>query len=433
MGLLLRLCGLLRGRSGKAIAAALTWCAAGSSAAACFEYRLPPSSWRSTAQAACNDAGGGAEVVARNVLGNAPNFSCSVDVKRDDGAGVNVGHRVFAIESREVPECADQCKDLSGKETTINWTIGYTRTPNISTDSDWKLIGPANKVPSDGLMCDPTTKCTMAATYAGATPWQSLSPTAQGTYRLSLDFSAQHLGQSCTPSDKETAAASPKAPIPPCPGAVGEVNGVAGCYGTATNPTAADVPEPKPAPAQPGNPAAGEKPSTGPGSGTGGAGRTPTTGNGGPAGGPIGAAGTGKAPDGTTPKPEEGKEQAACGAPGQAKCAIDETGTPDGKAAFDKGNKALDEVDAKRKEMLDGLKSTADKDTSWGVVPSWMAHGGCTAWNLGTLPLGVGITLEIDVCRVMPYVEAVMSFLWAAFTFFATIAMVFRVTTASKD
>ncbi|AVS66382.1 hypothetical protein C8245_12490 [Paracidovorax avenae] len=81
---------------------------------------------------------------------------------------------------------------------------------------------------------------------------------------------------------------------------------------------------------------------------------------------------------------------------------------------------------------MEGVKSTGDKDTSWGIVPSWLQHGGCTPWVLGTLPLGEPRDIKLDVCAILPYVEAVTSFLWAIGTFVATLAMVFRVTTASK-
>lgn len=92
------------------------------------------------------------------------------------------------------------------------------------------------------------------------------------------------------------------------------------------------------------------------------------------------------------------------------------------------------EAQGKRQlDGLDGIKRTDDKDTSWGVIPSWIAHGECSPWNLGTLPLGPGIPIEVDICRIVPYVNAVSNFLWAVFTFFATISMVFRVTTATKD
>lgn len=328
----------------------------------------------------------------------------------------------------------DKCADLSGKDTTINWTVGYTRTPNIDDTPNWALIGAYPSPPADGVICDPSSTCQVALVTTPSAVWQSGSPTSEGLYRLSFDYTGQHLGKKCIPGATDVAGASPNAEQPKCPGAVGEVQGVKGCYGTAANPSRNDVPLSKPAKPSAANPSAGPKPSSGEGSGNDGAGRTPSNGDGGPAGGPAGAAGApGTKPDGTTPKPGEGKEQANCGAPGQSKCAIDETGTPDGKSAFDK---AKADMEAEGKRQLDGLESikrTDDKNTSWGVIPSWIAHGECSPWNLGMLPLGGGIPIEIDICSIVPYVNAVSNFLWAVFTFFATLSMVFRVTTATKD
>lgn len=220
------------------------------------------------------------------------------------------------------------CKVRQGQDFTLNWSLGYTRTPDIDADLNWKFVAPPVKPPSDGLVCDPVSSCKVALVLVPTAVWQSLSPTSQGLYRVSVDYDAQHMGESCTPTPAENAAAHPAADKPTCPGFVGEVNGVPGCYGTASNPTANDVPETKPKPPEAGNPPAGKKPDSGEGSGSGGQGRTPSTGDGGPAGGPAAAAGSGTKPDGTTPKPDEGKEQANCGAPGQPKCGIDESGTP---------------------------------------------------------------------------------------------------------
>ncbi|RYH64324.1 MAG: hypothetical protein EON54_06685 [Alcaligenaceae bacterium] len=331
--------------------------------------------------------------------------------------------------SEDGPCNVDQCKPKQGQDTTVNWTVGYSRYP-IDHPSAYTLISPTVDPPADGVMC--VDSCKVAATYygAGVTGMYSASPTAQGTYRLSMDYPALHLGQSCTSAEAQKPL-SPTEPIPPCVGAVGTVNNVKVCTGTAANPVRNDTPTAKPPNAQEGNPRAGEKPSSGQGSGSGGAGRTPSTGNGGPGGGPAAAAGTGKGPDGTTPKPVEGKEQAACGAPGQPKCRIDETGTPDGKGVFDDAKKQFDDADKQRNDELEKIKGTSDKDTSWGQSFGWVQHGGCVPWNLGTLPLGAGIPIEVDICPIMPYIEWVTSFLWGLATFALTIGMVFRVTTSS--
>lgn len=309
-------------------------------------------------------------------------------------------------------QCADpapsQCAANSGKETTINWTIGYTRSPNIDADANWKLIGPPNKIPASGLLCNPSSPCELrfSGFSDGDKAWQSASPTSSGLYRVSLDVSATITGDTCTPSDADTAGLSKSASIPPCPGFTGEVNGVPGCYGTASSPTSNDLPEPKPTKPEAGNPAAGEKPSTGEGSGTGGAGRTPSTGNGGPAGGPAGAAGgTGTKPDGTTPKPGEGKEQANCGAPGQPKCGIDEGGTP---SKFDGDKAALDkwksDVEANRNTIKDADGSFFGSYSMFFAVPPIVP---CEPIEL---PNDQVLTRQ---CDVVEGTRSVMSYIWA--------------------
>lgn len=337
----------------------------------------------------------------------------------------------WGLSVRDVDCGPTHCSVQTGESTVVNWTVGYTRSPNIDADPNWSLIGPPNKVPVSGQLCEPSSGCTVSL-GAATDAWQSASPTAQGLFRVSLDIDATHLGTSCAPTAEENAGASPDAPMPQCTGYVGEVNGVTRCVGTASAPTSNDVPDSKPKPPEGGNPRAGEKPRSGEGSGTGGAGRTPTSGNGGPAGGPIGAIG-GSKPDGTVDKPGEGKEQAACGAPGQPKCSINETGTPDGKGAYDAAKAGLDKAEGDYTAGLDAIKNTADKDTSWGVVPSWIAHAECRPWDLGAFEImGQSFAIVISICDVMPYVVATTSFLWVVATFFLTIAMVFRVTAAPQ-
>jgi len=157
----------------------------------------------------------------------------------------------------------------------------------------------------------------------------SQTPSPQGLYRFSIDMLGHYTGGSCTEGPADQAAKADDSKDPPCPGFVGEVNGVKGCYGTADKPVRTEPPDPAVdrMSRDYGNPSAGTKPETGPGSGDGGEGRTPTTGAGGSQGGPAGAA-AGTKPSGTTNKPGEGKEQQNCGAPGQPKCGIDEAGTP---------------------------------------------------------------------------------------------------------
>lgn len=307
----------------------------------------------------------------------------------------------------EGPCGSPQCDAQRGEQKVVNWTVGYTRSPNIDADPNWKLIGAPNKVPSSGLLCNPSSPCELR--FSGFSDsdmaWQSAAPTPNGLYRLSLDISATVTGETCTPTELDNAALSKTAPIPPCPGFTGEVNGVPGCYGTASSPTSNDISEPKPKPAEAGNPAAGEKPATGEGSGTGGAGRTPSTGDGGPAGGPAAAAGSGTKPDGTTPKPDDGKEQANCGAPGQPKCGIDESGTP-GK--FDGNKAALDkwktDMDANRTAIKDADGSFFDSYNVFFAAPPFVP---CEPIEL---PNEVLLTRQ---CDVVDGTRSVMAYIWA--------------------
>jgi len=297
------------------------------------------------------------------------------------------------------------CKEKQGQDFTLNWSLGYTRAPNIDADPNWKFVSPPIKAPSDGLVCDPVSSCKVALVLVPTALWQSVSPTSQGLYRVSVDYDAQYFGESCTPTPAENAAAHPAADKPACPGFVGEVNGVLGCYGTASNPTSNDVSESKPNKPDAGNPPAGKKPDSGEGSGTGGAGRTPSTGDGGPGGGPAAAAGSGTKPDGTVPKPDDGKEQAACGAPGQPKCGIDEGGTPgkfDGdKAALDAWKSA---VEANRATIKDADGSFFDSYSMFFAVPPIVP---CEPIEL---PNDQVLTRQ---CDVVEGTRSVMSYIWA--------------------
>ncbi|WP_158534205.1 hypothetical protein [Paracidovorax avenae] len=427
---LLRLCGLLRGRSGKAIALVLAALAGSVAWAACDEWRpvdYLSVGWLGSPESACK--GIIAYTSAGAPAGTPPLVFAGLDgdvclMWRGDPSNK---YRM-PLEKRSNPSC-DSCDANNGKQQTVNFTVGWARSGNADAeDHVGKVTFPRGSVCVQG--------CTWQVSDTGVAAYRSVVPSPQGLHRLSVDFNVVGDGsKSCTASTDQDKAADPQQPPKECPGYVGEVNGKTVCVGSAAKPVGS--PEGPSAGRQSGggedtgNPSAGVKPGSGEGSGSGGAGRTPNDGNGSNPGGPAAAVGNGK-PNGTTDKPGDGKEQAACGAPGQAKCKIDESGTPDGKNAFDGPGKSLDDAFNKAREQLEGVKSTGDKDTSWGIVPSWLQHGGCTPWVLGTLPLGEPRDIKLDVCAILPYVEAVTSFLWAIGTFVATLAMVFRVTTASK-
>ncbi len=389
----------------------------------CYEYRRNSSdTWGPSAPAKCS------AMASAYSTANAPRVysvssvegnTCNLQYTASDGTVYKMSS---SLDVREVP-CGDPvCKSQQGQSKVVNFTVGYTRSSNIDTDPNWKLIGAPNKVPASGLLCHPQSPCEMR--FDGFSDsdmaWQSAAPTPNGLYRLSLDISATFTGETCTPTEVDNAALSKTAPIPPCPGFTGEVNGVPGCYGTASNPTSNDVSETKPKKPESGNPAAGEKPATGEGSGSDGKGRTPSTGNGGPGGGPAAAAGSGSAPDGTTPKPEEGKEQANCGAPGQPRCQIDESGTPNGGDSKDRLIDAVNKAADDQKAAIENAsKLKADGWTFSFALPS-----GCTALTLPGYQIPGQGALSIDVCKWQPMIHDVMTMLWLICTVWGCINMV---------
>lgn len=412
------------------------------SAETCFEFQASYSErttgWYSTKEKACAALNGsyavGGTAVSRTVSNSKPNDfgGCNLDVTttHNNGAVINGGGS-GPLNSRQTDQCTrpSECTAKAGTISTMNYTRGWARS-SVSNKSD--QIGATAELPNS--ICNDGCKYSVLGNEVA---YRSAEPSAQGLYRLSSDVAVIQTDQTCSAAE-QTAAVKPSSPDAPCPGSLGELNGKPYCAMPAGTTGVQPVGPPSKEPDDKGNPAAGPKPSSGEGSGTGGVGRTPTTGTGGNAGGPASAAngGTGTKPGGTSPdgtrdKPQDGKEQAACGAPGQPQCKIDETGTPDGKGVLDKYGRELADADKSRTDLLSTIKDKSDKDTTWGVSFGWVQHGGCQPWVLGTLPVGPGIEMKIDICPILPYIEWVTSFLWAITTFALTIAMVFRVTTQS--
>lgn len=339
------------------------------------------------------------------------------------------------------PDPPDQCKSKSGTSEIVNVTAGWARDPGPTTPAQiwvytYKLpaTGVANFCSSDGCQqsIDVTEPCAECQAYT------SQVPGTNGLYRKSVDFRAHYSGTSCDPSksdiDRDLTSANDQRD-PPCPGYVGEVNGVKGCYGTADKPVRPTDPQMPNKPQDNGNPAAGPKPSSGEGSGTGGTGRTPSTGTGGSAGGPAGAAaggtgsggsgsGSGTRPDGTTNKPSDGKEQQACGAPGQPKCQIDETGTP--KIEDGKFDKAADQYKTDRDALRDKASGTSDKGFFDGWRSFWFAPpiAACVPFALPSL-LNVSLG-NVDPCAVVEGVRSIMAYIWALAGLLLCVGMVTR-------
>lgn len=348
--------------------------------------------------------------------------------------------------------CVDQntaCSSKAGKQSVINMTIAWQRTPTTGY-AEWfnptKIpVGQVVSMCSGGCKVDIDIYSSENQDLSLGGGYVSQQPNAQGMYRRSMDFLATGGGTACTPTAADAAVNPNTANDPKCPGAVGEFNGKKVCVGTADNPLRGDMPNPElmKGDASVGNPAAGEKPATGEGSGAGGSGRTPQTGSGGSDGGPSGAAGNSSVPAGTTgngsspgyTEKRDGEEQKNCGSPGQAKCQIDETGMPDGSDAFKGTGDAWNQAKTQQDTFLSGVTNKADKDTSWGISSlSWLSHEQCQPWDLGTFTImGRQKQIRVDICAIEPYVIGVMNFLWIVGTFFITINMVFRVMTKTGD
>lgn len=153
-------------------------------------------------------------------------------------------------------------------------------------------------------------------------------------------------------------------------------------------------------------------------------------GNGGNAGGPSTAAidATG---NGTVDKPGEGKEQAACGAPGQPKCGIDETGTPDGKGRMASDLSSFGNELKKREDALGTVTSASGKDTSWGIMPQWTQGGTCSPWHIFTLPPFLNsMSVDLNLCPYKVYTDGIANFIWVALAIFAITSMVFAAMTS---
>lgn len=308
-----------------------------------------------------------------------------------------------------VPPAPDVCAASNGAAQVVNFTAGWQRTPSTAAGQDWLHT---SKLPASGVVsaCG-SDGCKQSFDVNAPCPdcqtWVSQVPNAQGLYRVSVEFQGFGAGESCTAGPADAPVTPSDAVDPPCPGYVGSVNGVQGCYGTASAPIIPVPVDPKldKNGKEKGNPAAGNKPASGEGSGVGGNGRTPSAGTGGSAGGPVGAGGSGTKPDGTQDKPGEGKEQANCGAPGQPKCGIDETGTP---TKFDGDGKALDDWKATMDSNRATIKESGDGVFS-GMTIFFSAPpvAGCSAFEL---PRDMG---SIDPCNVVDGVRGVMGYIWA--------------------
>jgi len=320
-----------------------------------------------------------------------------------------------------------------GVATIRNITVGYTRSPQAVFLPP--ILPNGDPAPSGYVGLPPPMMCIDQCSYTTGLPvgsYISDEPTATGLYRMSDDYSFTKASGSCSASPDDQFLLNPLVEVPPCKGFLGSVNGKLQCVATVPDSGVGGTGKSS----KIGNPKSGSS-STDPG-------RIPSTGNGGNAGGPstpndgkvrmgdgsvIGSTST--TPTGTVATPEAGEEQAACGAPGQPKCGIDEAGTGNGKGAEAAGLTALGTSFGDLDATLGSITSTSGKDTGWGLVPQWLQSGACAPAVVLTLPPQVGSRqITIDLCPYLPMIYTLMNLLWVVWTFFATVGMVFAVTTA---
>lgn len=335
-------------------------------------------------------------------------------------------------------QCSDPnavCAAKTGQADIINWTAGWQRTPSIGDNSPF--IAP-NNPGSTGSVCDGgcTKQFETFAPCPECRSYVSQVPNAQGLYRVSIEFRARYTGVACTSSQADNPARPDESKDPQCPGYVGEVNGVKGCFGTADKPVRPQSNFiPPGSPQQAGNPPAGAAPAGQPG-------QTPSGGSGGSAGGPSGAAAgpSGSGGSGTVSgsgngsgrvAKQDGTEQQECGAPGQPVCAVkvDETGVPAAVATtFDTANSKMDETKGKAEEQLGKASGTADKgflETARGLfwAPPFAA---CEVIQLPPQIRSVASSVSIDPCGVVDGGRAIMGFVWAATGLFMCLGMIKR-------
>lgn len=386
------------------------------------QQAFTPQIWRANGTAVCNDI-----LAARNADGNGQTHSNATYTQDNYFSGScrtqytflgSVTYSYASVISRAcaagqpcgTPE-ASQCEAKKGVTSIVNRTVGFTRS---SDDNDFAVVGAVTKSSTGSLVChngcasqiQPVTSST-----AGAGAYRSLVPNAQGLYRMSLDLPVTNTGNSCAPgaegSTTEAAAQNPLTPSPLCPGYVGEVNGRKGCYGTAERPVTTAPADRPPIPNEGGNPAAGSRPESGEGSGSGGTGRTPAAGTGDNNGGPSSAATAGR-PSGTASSPASGTEQLECGAPGQPRCRIDESGTP---SEWDPSDlkKHADKYKTDTEANRGKVSGKDDKGffDGWGVVFFAPPIVECTPF---VLPRDMG---SLDPCPVASGMRLVMAWIWA--------------------
>ena len=414
------------------------------------EYGTAKSGWHKSKSAACSALNGmspgPADTVTAATVSNDGNW-CD-GTKKTGVWPFATNYFSVGFVRRQVP-CEEVCKRIEGKKTNI--TIGYHATP-----SDNLKLNPATKydpffkqlmTEGGGTTCIAGCEHFMYKPDSGAKTWVSQVAGTNGLYRSSVDVSSTQFATPCGGAPAE--GASPSAPIPECNGVLGDVNGAAVCLprNTDTGVDLGGLPD-----ATRGNPPAGEVPpgkddkerAPGPGGAGNGSGTGGASNGGGASGGPAtgsnnkpggkGCNDGSKSPelpcsgkgeldaDGNTDKPEDGKEQAACGAPGQPKCRIDESGTP-GSVGDDKYLSKLDPYKSDSDSAREQIKSVGTGIFEpWAMLFSAPPLATCEGFDL---PAHAGQSMgTIDPCSVVDGIRAAMAYIWAIAAFWLCLGWV---------
>lgn len=439
-----------------AAAALAAFSASRASEPVCYEYKVsttsdPNATWHTTQSAACSAEASfstntrpGYEVSFTATAGP-PDLVCTYRLT-PLGSVTTVGTWNLARRTRA---CEKVCERIEEKKTNI--TIGYHATP-----SDNLKLNPATKydpffkqlmTEGGGTTCIAGCEHFMYKPGADTKTWVSQVAGTNGLYRSSADVSATQFATPCGGAPAE--GASPSAPIPECNGVLGDVNGATVCLprNTDTGVDLGGLPD-----ATRGNPPAGEVPpgkddkerAPGPGGAGNGSGTGGASNGGGASGGPAtgsnnkpggkGCNDGSKSPelpcsgkgeldaDGNTDKPEDGKEQAACGAPGQPKCRIDESGTP-GSVGDDKYLSKLDPYKSDSEAAREQIKSVGTGIFEpWAMLFSAPPLATCEGFDL---PAHAGQSMgAIDPCNVVDGIRTAMAYIWAIAAFWLCLGWV---------
>lgn len=361
-------------------------------------------------------------------------YSTSCQITFTEKANGTVRETIRYLQNREVL-CEPACPPV-GTLTIVNATVGWGATASDKYDEvEFTNSAERNKATDFGKGIIPV--CLNKCLYKGTSNpskidyWISQVASPTGLYRHSLDFEASSEGKSCEGSLTNDAAVDPNTPPPPCAGQAGTVNGVPVCLArTSRNNGIGSLVTNEPSR---GNPSAGPvAPAASPAErANGGPGNSNTDGSS-PRGGPAtgSAIGTGIAnntgcndgsktdqpscqgrgirdSDGTTTKPPDGKEQAECGAPGQPKCGIDETGTPTG--VDNKFDSKADDYKTKMDEVR-AKTQNANGQQPFSTWSSFFSAPPVAACSPIVLPADRG---SLDPCPVVDGTRTVVGFAWA--------------------